>query len=98
MIVSAEEHYKNSSFLTELRKDEDLKDTVSSATLYMFTSDGKYYCTPQKYLIDSQGNVCGDLGSSMQLQMIDDEMIAKIYIDALKVLEDKKRFGTMMEK
>lgn len=29
LIVSAEEHYKESSFLTELRKAQDLKDTIS---------------------------------------------------------------------
>ena len=98
LIVSAEEHYKESDFLTELRKGEDLKDTVSSLTLYMFTNDGRYYCMPQRYLIDSQGRVCGDLGSSMQLQMIDDEIIFKIYTNALKTLEDKNRFRKMMEK
>lgn len=98
LVVSAEEHYKESDFLTELRKDEDLKDTVSSLTLYMFTNDGRYYCMPQKYLIDSQGKVCGDLGSSMQLQMIDDEITAKIYTNALKILEDKKRFQDMMKR
>ena len=98
LIVSAEEHYKESDFLTELRKGEDLKDTVSSVTLYMFTNDGRYYCMPQRYLIDSQGKVCGDLGSSMQLQMIDDEIIFKIYTNALKTLEDKNRFRKMMEK
>ena len=89
LIVSAEEHYKESDFLTELRKGEDLKDTISSLTLY---------CMPQRYLIDSQGKVCGDLGSSMQLQMIDDEIIFKIYTNALKTLEDKNRFRKMMEK
>lgn len=98
LIVSAEEHYKESNFLTELRKDEDLKDTVSSLTLYMFTNDGKYYCMPQRYLIDSQGKVCGDLGSNMQLQMIDDKIISKIYTSALKTLEDKKRFQNMMKR
>lgn len=89
LIVSAEEHYKESSFLTELRKDEDLKDTISSMTLYMFTSDGRYYCTPQKYLIDSEGKVCGDLGSDMNLKVINDKIIAEIYTSALKTLEDK---------
>ena len=98
LIVSAEEHYKESDFLTELRKGDDLKDTISSLTLYMFTNDGRYYCMPQRYLIDSQGKVCGDLGSSMQLQMIDDEIIFKIYTNALKTLEDKNRFRKMMEK
>lgn len=98
LIVSAEEHYKESSFLTELRKDEDLKDTVSSMTLYMFTNDGRYYCTPQKYLIDSEGKVCGDLGSDMSLKMIDDKIIAEIYTSALKTLEDKNRFQNMMKR
>lgn len=98
LIVSAEEHYKESNFLTELRKDEDLKDTVSSLTLYMFTNDGKYYCMPQRYLIDSQGKVCGDLGSNMQMQMIDDKVVSKIYTSALKSLSDKKRFQNMMRR
>lgn len=98
LIVSAEEHYKESSFLTELRKDEDLKDTVSSLTLYMFTNDGRYYCMPQRYLIDSQGKVCGDLGSDMKLQMIDDEIISKIYVNALKTLENKQRFKGIMKR
>lgn len=97
LIVSAEEHYKESSFLTELRKDEDLKDTISSLTLYMFTNDGRYYCMPQRYLIDSQGKVCGNLGSDMKLQMIDDEIISKIYVNALKTLENKQRFKGMMK-
>lgn len=97
LIVSAEEHYKDSEFLTELRKGEDLQDVVSSLTLYMFTNDGRYYCTPQKYLIDSQGKVCGNLGSNMQLQMIDDKVISKIYTEALRVLEDKQRFQNMVK-
>lgn len=97
LIVSAEEHYKESKFLTELRNDEDLKDTVSALTLYMFTSDGRYYCTPQRYLIDSEGKVCGDLGSNMQWQMIDDELTSKIYTQALKVLEQQQRLQSMMK-
>lgn len=97
LIVSAEEHYKDSEFLTELRKGEDLQDVVSSLTLYMFTNDGRYYCTPQKYLIDSQGKVCGNLGSNMQLKMIDDVVISKIYTEALRVLEDKQRFQNMVK-
>lgn len=97
LIVSAEEHYKDSEFLTELRKGEDLQDVVSSLTLYMFTNDGRYYCTPQKYLIDSQGKVCGNLGSNMQLKMIDDVVISKIYAESLRSLEDKQRFQTMIK-
>lgn len=97
LIVSAEEHYKDSEFLTELRKGEDLQDVVSSLTLYMFTNDGRYYCTPQKYLIDSQGKVCGNLGSNMQLKMIDDVVISKIYTESLRSLEDKQRFHTMIK-
>lgn len=97
LIVSVEEHYKDSNFLTELRKGEDLQDVVSSLTLYMFTNDGRYYCTPQRYLIDSQAKVCADLGSNMQLQMIDDKVISKIYTEALRVLEDKQRFQTMIK-
>lgn len=97
LIVSVEEHYKDSNFLTELRKGEDLQDVVSSLTLYMFTNDGRYYCTPQRYLIDSQAKVCADLGSNMQLQMIDDKVISKIYTEALRVLEDKQRFQNMVK-
>ena len=64
----------------------------------MFTNDGKYYCMPQRYLIDSQGKVCGDLGSNMQMQMIDDKVVSKIYTSALKSLSDKKRFQNMMRR
>lgn len=53
---------------------------------------------PQRYLIDSQGKVCGDLGSNMQMQMIDDKIVSKIYTSALKSLSDKKRFQNMMRR
>ncbi|WP_018999715.1 hypothetical protein [Megamonas rupellensis] len=62
------------------------------------TKKGKYCYILQRYLIDSQSKVYDDLDSSMQLQMIDDEIIFKIYTNALKTLEDKNRFRKMMEK
>ena len=98
LIVSVEEYYKDSDFLTELKKGEDLSDVASSLTLYMFTNDGRYYCTPQRYLVDSQGKVCANLGSDMQLQLIDDDTVSKIYVEALKVLEDKQRFQKKKKK
>ena len=71
---------------------------IDSSSIIDRIINGKYYCMPQRYLIDSQGKVYGDLGSSMQLQMIDEEIIFKIYTNALKTLEDKNRFQRMMEK
>lgn len=75
-----------------------MQNVVSISCLYIFSNAGRFYCMLKRYLIDSQGKVCGDLGSSMQLQMIDDEIIFKIYTNALKTLEDKNRFQRMMEK
>ena len=85
-------------FTSSIIGNNNVNIVIDNSSIIDRIINGKYYCMPQKYLIDSQGKVYGDLGSSMQLQMIDDEIIFKIYTNALKTLEDKNRFQRMMEK
>ena len=98
LIVSVEEIYTDESFLQQLRQSEDTKDAVSALDLYMFTNDGRYYCMPQRYLVDKDGKVCTDLGSDMQMKPIDEKIISDIYVKALKTLENNKRFQSMISK
>ena len=73
-----------------------MENAVSTLALYMFTNDGRFYCMVQRYLIDSEGKVCVDLGSDMQFRAIDEKILTDVYTASLKVLEDKKRFQNMM--
>lgn len=75
-----------------------INDSDISGSTIDRTKKGKYCYILQRYLIDSQSKVYDDLGSSMQLQMIDDEIIFKIYTNALKILENKNCFQRMTEK
>ena len=97
LIVSAEEKYTDEAFLAELRASEDMSDAVAELSLYMFTNDGRYYCVPQKYIVDSEGKVCADLGKDMQFKAIDDKILLEVYTNALKVLESKNRMQGMMK-
>lgn len=85
-------------FTSSIIGNNNVNIVIDNSSIIDRIINGKYYCMPQRYLIDSQGKVCGDLGSSMQLQMIDDEIVFKIYTNALKTLEDKNRFQSMMKK
>lgn len=98
LIVSVEEVYTDEAFLQQLHQSEDTKDAVSAMDLYMFTSDGRYYCMPQRYLVDKDGKICADLGSDMQMKPIDEKIISAIYVKALKFLENKQRFQSMIVK
>lgn len=98
LIVSVEERYTDETFLQQLRQSEETKDAVSALDLYMFTNDGRYYCIPQRFLVDKDGKVCSNLGSDMQMKPIDEKIISDIYVKALKVLEDRQRFQSMMGK
>lgn len=98
LIVSVEERYTDETFLQQLRQSEETKDAVSALDLYMFTNDGRYYCIPQRFLVDKNGKVCSNLGSDMQMKPIDEKIISDIYVKALKVLEDRQRFQSMMGK
>ena len=75
-----------------------MQNVVSTLCLYMFTNDGRFYCMPQRYLIDNEGKVCVDLGSDMQFRGIDEKILTQVYTASLKVLESKKRFQNMMKK
>lgn len=96
VIVSTEDKYTDEKFLAQLRQGENMQNAASTLCLYMFTNDGRFYCMPQRYLIDSEGKVCADLGSDMQFRAIDEKILTDVYTAALKVLEDKKRFQSMM--
>ncbi|WP_303996589.1 hypothetical protein [Megamonas hypermegale] len=98
LIVSVEERYTDETFLQQLRQSEETKDAVSALDLYMFTNTGGFYCVPQRYLVDKDGKVCADLGSDMQMKPVDEKIISDIYVNALKVLENKQRFQSMMNK
>lgn len=96
VIVSAEDRYTDEKFLAQLRQGENMQNAVSTLALYMFTNDGRFYCMPQRYLIDGEGKVCTDLGSDMQFRAIDEKILTQVYTAALKVLESQKRFQSMM--
>lgn len=89
LVAGVEERYTDQALLADLQSSAATKDAVAELCIYMFTSDGRYYCRPQRYLIDAQGKVCTDLGSDMQLQMIDSALISDIYKTALKAAEKK---------
>lgn len=86
LVVSAEEFYNNKDFLSSIRASDELKNASSEMTIYMFTNDGKYYCMPERYIIDNKGNICTKLGADMKLQMIDEPILSKIYVTALQSL------------
>ena len=98
LIVSVEEVYTDEAFLQQLRQSEDTKDAVSAMDLYMFTNDGRFYCMPQRYLVDKDGKICSDLGGDMQMKPINEKIISDIYVKALRTLENNKRFQSMMSK
>lgn len=98
LIVSVEEVYTDEAFLQYLQQGEDTKDAVSAIDLYMFTNDGRFYCMPQRYLVDKDGKICADLGSDMQMKSIDKKIISNIYTSALNFLKDKQRFQSMISK
>lgn len=98
LIVSVEEIYTDKQFLQQLEQNEETKDAVSALDLYMFTNDGKFYCMPQRFLVDRDNKVCANLGSDMQMKAINKKIISDIYVSSLKFLENKQRIQTMMNK
>ena len=91
LVAGVEERYTDTVFLADLHSSPATKDAVAEFSVYMFTSDGRYYCRPQRYLMDSEGKVCADLGSDMQLQMINSSLVNDIYKAALKAAENKAK-------
>lgn len=89
LVAAAEEVYTDADFLADLHSDKSTQNAASELTLYMFTSDGRYYCIVQRYLLDGEGRACADLGGDMQLQMISDKLTADIYTAALDVLKEQ---------
>lgn len=85
-------------FTSSIIGNNNVNIVIDNSSIIDRIINGKYYCMPQRYLIDSQDKVCGDVSSSMQLKMIDEEIIFKIYTNALKILENKNCFQRMTKK
>ncbi|WP_405379589.1 hypothetical protein [Phascolarctobacterium sp.] len=94
LTVFAEEKYTDKIFLTELRKDEDLRNVVGAVYLYLFDNRGTSYCIAANYLVDAQGKVCLNYGGDMQMKALtaQDKTMLNAYTLCLKALENKKRF------
>ena len=93
LTVVAEEKFTDKAFLKELHEDEDLKDVVGAAYLYLFDNKGSSYCVAANYLVDDQGKVCLDFGSDMKMKKLSakDKTMLNAYTLCLKALENKKR-------
>ena len=93
LTVFAEEKYTNKVFLSNLHKNERLKDVVGAVYLYLFDNRGSSYCTATKCLVDSEGKVCLDYGSDMQMKRLtaNDAAMINAYTLCLKALENKQR-------
>ena len=93
LAVFAEEKYTNQVFLSNLHKNEKLKDVVGAVYLYLFDNMGSSYCTATKCLVDAKGNVCLDYGSDMKMKQLtaNDTTMLNAYTLCLKALENKTR-------
>ena len=93
LTVFAEEKYTNQVFLSNLHKNERLKDVVGAVYLFLFDNRGSSYCTATKCLVDSEGKVCLDYGSDMQMKSLTakDATMINAYTMCLKALENKRR-------
>ena len=93
LTVFAEEKYTNQVFLSNLHKNEKLKEVVGAIYLFLFDNRGSSYCVAAKYLVDAQGQVCLDCGSNMKMKSltVNDKTMLNAYTLCLKSLENKKR-------
>ena len=93
LTVFAEEKYTNQVFLSNLHKNEKLKDVVGAIYLFLFDNMGSSYCTATKCLVDAKGNVCLDYGSDMKMKQLtaNDTTMLNAYTLCLKALENKTR-------
>lgn len=93
LTVFAEEKYTDQVFLSDLHKNEKLKEVVGAIYLFLFDNRGSSYCVAAKYLVDDQGQVCLDCGSNMKMKSltVNDKTMLNAYTLCLKSLENKKR-------
>ena len=93
LAVFAEEKYTDQVLLAKLRKDKKLKDVVGAIYLFLFDNRGSSYCIAANCLVDTQGQVCLDRGSNMQMKRLTDKdtTMLNAYTLCLKALENKKR-------
>ena len=93
LTVFAEEKYTNQVFLSDLHKNEKLKEVVGAIYLFLFDNRGSSYCVAAKYLVDARGKVCLDCGNNMKMKSLtaNDKTMLNAYTLCLKSLENKKR-------
>lgn len=93
MLVSMEEHYTNSKYLTKLRNsDPKLKKVNMRVFLYMFNNNGTQYCMPGRFMVDVDGNICLDMGADLVMKPVNKSVIlVKTYETAYTVLERKQK-------
>lgn len=98
LYVVVEEKYTDKELLQQLQQDQNerIQDAVSVLYIYLFTNDGAYYWVPNRYLIDSNGNVCSELSAIDAQAVNNDPILTKIYSIGLEVLEDNLRMQNMM--
>lgn len=91
LTVYAEERYTDRAFLGTLHKQKALKDVTSAIYLYLFDNMGSSYSIAASYLVDSQGKVCLDCGSNLQMKQLtaNDTALLNAYTLCLKALEMK---------
>lgn len=94
LAVMGEEKYTDAEFLQVLRQGENLEKAASVLQLYLFNNKGTEYQICARYVLDSEGKVCADLGAENVLHKVDgDKTMTSAYTKALKALENKKRFS-----
>lgn len=94
LAVIGEEKYTDQEFLEDLKEGENMQDAASLLQLYLFNNRGTQYMVAARYVLDSKGQVCADLGSENVLHEIGkDKTMLNAYTVALKAMENKKRFS-----
>lgn len=92
LAVFAEEKYTDGNFLAALREGDDMQAAASAIYLYLFNTFGSEYCIGASYIIDTEGNVCADLGADMlPKDVAGNKALKNAYIMALKILESKNK-------
>lgn len=99
LAVFAEEKYTDADYLKSLREEELLAQAASAMYLYLFNQKGTEYTVAARYILDSSGRVCADLGADVQLQQVaGNETMFNAYTKALDGLNAKSRQSKWLHK
>ncbi|WP_282927094.1 YadA-like family protein [Megamonas funiformis] len=90
LVVAVDEYYTD-NILEKIKTKQNIKNASYATSLYLFTNDGEFYCVPQKYILDDKDKICADLGSNMQMQLVDKPILNEVYVAALDILNQNKR-------